>query len=319
MKPSEWPRENLPVIPVELLPELPNKKQQQVNTFGDIARLWLKTKSNQGLRPSTIFMYGEHLKKFLIFAQNTQVTASLVDRFFEHSKSKPHSEAVNVGLVVLKQALKWAYRNGYITKDIADSVQSKRVPTRRRTSTVSHAQYVTLRDAASPKIRTVLTIAYWTGLRSSDIAELKWNDIDFTNGFIRVRPSKTKETRLQATIPMPPSGELYQALKDLKLSADGPCVFPYHNSPWFAGKMLVRHVCNLAKKCGLSGISLHSFRRTFISRAINNGIPTEVAMKMSGISSYETMRHYVVIKESVIAEAGMKIQEIMSEVNTGRL
>jgi len=47
----------------------------------------------------------------------------------------------------------------------------------------------------APHIRAIVTVALHTGMRSGEIRNLQWNDLDFDSGFIIIRDSKNGEPR----------------------------------------------------------------------------------------------------------------------------
>ena len=66
---------------------------------------------------------------------------------------------------------------------------------------MSVKEYLKLCDSALPHLKTILTVAYNTGMRSGELRGLKWSFVDRDKGFIRLPTEVTKE-RKPKVIPM---------------------------------------------------------------------------------------------------------------------
>lgn len=135
------------------------------------------------------------------------------------------------------------------------------------------------------------TVSYWTGMRVSDVAMLRWdpdengegNFVDFLEEIIVVFPRKKAAYRQRLEIPLEP--ELYEALQNHLASRrqDVPWV-----NPMFRWKFLnldgdikdkMRRCCD---KLGLHNHSFHSFRHGFVSRLVNAGVDPITISSMTG-------------------------------------
>jgi integrase len=55
-----------------------------------------------------------------------------------------------------------------------------------------HAEFVVFRANFSAELQPVLTFAYYTGWRKSEILSLKWNQVDLDNRAVKLDPGTTK-------------------------------------------------------------------------------------------------------------------------------
>jgi integrase len=55
-----------------------------------------------------------------------------------------------------------------------------------------HADFVAFRSHFSPELQGVLTFAYYTGWRKSEILTLRWNQVDVDNRIVKLDPGTTK-------------------------------------------------------------------------------------------------------------------------------
>ncbi len=84
-------------------------------------------------------------------------------------------------------------------------------------------EFLRLYEASSSHFKPILLCAYMTGMRRSEIAKLKWKDVDIEDGYIDVAETKNGESR---TIPI--AEALIHKLSDMKKDTRSEFVF---NSP----------------------------------------------------------------------------------------
>ena len=71
-----------------------------------------------------------------------------------------------------------------------------------------------LYEAASSHFKPIILCAYLTGMRRSEIARLRWQDIDFEDRTLCIAETKNDRPR---TIPM--SESLFSTLQDMKMKS----------------------------------------------------------------------------------------------------
>ncbi len=179
---------------------------------------------------------------------------------------------------------------------------------RREARVLEDVQLQWLLDAARghPWMHGLLVLASASGLRRGELLALRWSDVDFTFGSLTVSKS-LEQTKKGLRVKSPKSGkarkltlpsaavETLQAhrheqerlrqsfgadyRKDLDLvfsSPSGEHLKPNTVSP---------AVCDLAARCGLTGIGLHSLRHTHGSQLLSAGVPLPTVSKRLGHSS----------------------------------
>lgn len=166
-------------------------------------------------------------------------------------------------------------------------------------------------------VRDVFCFCAFTGLRYSDAAALRWEDI--RDGSIHVVTLKTADP---LTIPINKyahtiidrykgtRGRILQAstnqaanrlLKDAAMMAqlDRPVRQTFYRGSDRCEEVLLTW----------EAITSHWARRTFVVHALRLGIPAEVVMRFTGHSGYQAMRPYVAIADELKAEAMRKFDE----------
>lgn len=164
------------------------------------------------------------------------------------------------------------------------------------------------------RVRDVFCFCCFTGLRYSDVANLKRPAIK--ENHIEVTTIKT-DKKLQITL-----NDIAKAI--LKKYAKEE--FPYNRAlPVITNQRMNEYLKELGELCEINEpvtlvynkggkrfeevypkyalIGTHTARRTFISNAIQAGIPPQVVMKFTGHSSYASMKPYIEIADKSKAEA----------------
>jgi len=157
-----------------------------------------------------------------------------------------------------------------------------------------------------PEMRLMLLIMLYTGCRGEDAALMKWSHIDLENRTITYTPIKTARKRpVPVTVPIAIC--LYEALCR-KEHDDEIYVLPkvadrYRRNPCGISTDITKLLeasgiktkavdPELRRKRPVVLYSMHSFRHTFCSIAVNAGIPLATVQAIVGHSTSEMTAHY---------------------------
>jgi len=157
-----------------------------------------------------------------------------------------------------------------------------------------------------PEMRLMLLVMLYTGCRGEDAALLKWSHIDFDNRTITYIPIKTARKRpVPVTVPI--AVFLYETLRQ-KEHDDPIYVLPkvadrYRRNPCGISTDITKLLeasgiktktvdPELQRKRPIVLYSMHSFRHTFCSIAVNAGIPLATIQAIVGHSTSDMTAHY---------------------------
>ncbi len=159
--------------------------------------------------------------------------------------------------------------------------------------------------------RTVITIAYWTGLRRSEVFSLEWSDIDFAYEQINVRGETTKSGKARH-IPLHPTlAEHLSGLRSQRMRVAS-------HSPQLHGvsalvcpgslsgkrlKQINRAWSSLTERAGLSDFRLHDVRHDFASRLVMNGTDLYVVRDLLGHSTTKLTERYAHLSPEHLKQA----------------
>jgi integrase len=213
--------------------------------------------------------------------------------------AKNTARTANLAVVIVSAAFNAAVRQGHIQRNPCTALESLRVSGEER-STFSPEQISKLLRAADRDWRGAIMVAYYTGARATDVANMQWHAIDWRNKLIRFTPSKTRKP---VTIPL--HLELEREL--LKKPGIGKAFL----FPSLAGRVtggargLSPQFAAIMKKAGVEGkivsrasgrtfssLSFHSLRHSFNSAMANAGVSQEIRQALTGHSSAEMNKLY---------------------------
>lgn len=127
----------------------------------------------------------------------------------------------------------------------------------------------------------ILNLVWGTGTRNSETRSILIDDIDYTTGILVVKGkySKNREIKLNKTLLDMYRKYLYYRNQ---ISTNDNHLLVSKNGKPMASQNFKDIFTKYAERCGLEGITPHTFRHSFASIMINNGIPIEVVSKLLG-------------------------------------
>ena len=111
----------------------------------------------------------------------------------------------------------------------------------------------------APHLKAIVTVALHTGMRSGEIRNITWNDVDFASGFIIIRDSKNGEAR---HVPM--DSALVDLFRSYPRNAKSDFVFT--NASGDRLGWIQRGFRDALTRAGLSDLHFHDLRHTFASQ-----------------------------------------------------
>ena len=178
---------------------------------------------------------------------------------------------------------------------------------KRRALTSSEVR--SLLDKADPETKLLVQIGAYTGLRISDCATLKWEDVDMDAKVINITPLKTKRHGTKVVIPL--HADLLQALQDTPHTSPYVCE---HNAHDYKSGHIQDRVSKLFEACGIETSEVdaqgkrhvltgfHALRHFFASQLAKSGASIATAQELLGHSSASMSLHYTHSDEESIRE-----------------
>jgi integrase len=111
----------------------------------------------------------------------------------------------------------------------------------------------------APHLRAIVTVALHTGMRSGEIRDLNWRDLDFDSGFLIIRDSKNGEPR---HVPM--DSTVVELFRNYSRTSGAEFVFT--NAAGGRLGWLQHGFRKALVRAGLSDLHFHDLRHTFASQ-----------------------------------------------------
>ncbi len=204
--------------------------------------------------------------------------------------------SVNRKLSTLRTYFKWLVREGKLESSPMKGVKgpkvSKRLPSfaQQKDLEPTRIDIIFTNDFEGMRDRLMFEMFYQTGIRSSELIELK--DVDVSETTIKVLGKRNKERVI------PISKELHELIKryrDLRIEIEiaTPLFFVLKNGKKLYPKFVYRKINNyLTETTNLEKKSPHVLRHTFATHMLNNGAGLEVLKELLGHANLSATQIY---------------------------
>lgn len=271
-----------------------------------------------------------HLKNFrpeLSFAFFDEEGLTEYVRYLREEREMRNS-TIGKQLSFLKWFLRWAFKKGVHQNNAYDNYKPKLKDTQKKIIFLTWEELNKLREFKVPankqaleRVRDVFLFQCFTGLRYSDVFNLRRSDvkgdhIEVTtvktsdsliielNNHSKAILDKYKEVAFEGdkVLPVITNQKMNDYLKELAELAgiDEPVRQTYYKGN--------ERIDEVIPKYALLGT--HAGRRTFICNALALGIPPQVVMKWTGHSDYKAMKPYIDIADDIKANAMSKFNQL---------
>ena len=229
----------------------------------------------------------------------------------------------------LKWYLRWAVKKGYHSNLAFDSFKPKMKNTQKKVIFLTTDELTRIRTLSIPqskqyleRVRDIFLFLCFSGLRYSDVANLKRSDIKPDH--MEITTMKTADSlsielnaqtkailekyadiqfKNDRVLPIITNQKFNTYLKELAQIAgiDEPVRETYYKGN--------ERIDIVTPKYALLGS--HTGRRTFICNALALGIPPQVVMKWTGHSDYKAMKPYIDIADNIKAAAMTRFDNLL--------
>jgi integrase len=168
--------------------------------------------------------------------------------------------------------------------------------------------------------RAIGKLAYYTGLRSCDIAALELSSIDWECDLIRIKQQKTEEP-LELPLTATVGNAIYDYLNEERPSVDCPILFLTQQGPyrgmesaniWRVAARIMEEASIRQSKGDRKGF--HIFRHHLATTLLSHGVPQAVISDALGHASPKSVEAYfsadfVHLKECALSTASFPVPE----------
>lgn len=262
----------------------------------------------------TIKEYVLHVKDFITYCDNNGVNYLSLnkDDVINYLKFLDDQKLSNKSIGTILSSLRCFYSylldNGYINLNIFKLISNPKLE-KKLPSFLSYEEIRIVLDSIdtdnilSIRNKMIIELLYATGIRVSELRNIKINDIDFNNKSIKVFGKGSKE-RIAFF-----GDYAYDAIKLYLDNGELKSEYLILNNK---GKqisvrgieLIIKNVID--KACIKTKVSPHTFRHTFATHMLNNGCPLKSVQELLGHASLSSTEIYTHITDDYIKSEYLK-------------
>ena len=242
------------------------------------------------------YLFNNKIKK-----SPTECSPETINSFIYSSSKKNSSRSQARKISGLKSFFKFLVFEGYLKTSPMSNIESpklgRKLPDILNVEEISHMiSSIDEKDQFGQRNKTIIEILYGTGIRVSELIELKISNIFFKENIIRVLGKGEKERFVPLGIKAKKSINDYidtkRSLQRVDESSNDILILSKY------GKKLTRHMIftlirNISKNCGINKkISPHTFRHSFASHLLKNGADLRSIQLILGHENITTTEIY---------------------------
>ena len=274
----------------------------------------------RGLAANTLSSYRRDLRRYAEFLEQSGVTelgevtellvASFLVRLREGDADHPPLGATSAArtVVAVRGFHKFAVRDGILATDPAAAVKPP-TPAKRLPKALPLADVEAILEAAgaagttlSMRDRALLEVLYGTGARISEAIGLDVDDLDLTDGTVRLRGKGSKERIV-------PVGSYARAAVDAYLVRGRPELVAASTRATSGGALFLNArggrlsrqsawaaLAKAAERAGVTAeVSPHTLRHSFATHLLDGGADVRVVQELLGHASVTTTQVYTLV------------------------
>ena len=216
---------------------------------------------------------------------------------------------VNHELAKLSHILKMAMIKGYVDRNVVALVEKFKLP-EKTPRYLTESEIDKLLDVAQGEyIYPILVTALHTGMRKSELFNLKWRDVDFEQGTVTIQSGDDWHTKNYRSRTIEMTTVLYKTMLQqrrlhMELGVRVDYVFTYREHRI---KYMDATLKKVVKRAELKNVTLHSLRHTFASHLVMGGVSLREVQELMGHRSYETTLQYAHLSEDHVKKQVNKL------------
>ena len=283
------------------------------------------------LSPTTFTRTNIILDKHLFSAFDCylhQINRQSIENYIEKRAQEVKPATVNREFSLLRSILNYAKSLGFLKENPCKGVKELKEPPG-RIRYLTREEICSLLWACDPEtlkqnpynagrsfskllvayLKPIVLVALYTGMRRSEIINLKWEDINFKEKKIFLEKTKNGERRI---IPMPEI--IFKTFKSLPRQLHSNKVFPDIN-----GNMVTAAFERACKRAGISDFRFHDLRHTFASYLTMSGANLRLVQNLLGHKDLRMTIRYSHLSPEHLQEAVNTLEKVLAREEPQKL
>jgi integrase len=278
-------------------------------TLNDWSEKYLKSVQHENTRRR----YASSRSNLVTFLGGETKLAHISAARIEEFKRARHEEKIkastlNRDLRFLAQLLKQAERERFIGRspfDLGKFFQNESKE-RRKPHILTWEEQEKLLSVAPPRIRVLTVLGVETGMRTGEMLNLCWKDVDFLNGTIKVEKSKTQAGIRSVPISALCKSELLR-WRSL-VGEERKWVFPSFSNRRHKLQGGRKAWASALKKAGIPFFPIYYLRHAFASRMTAAGVTSLTIAQLLGHSTTQIVPRYAQVLDENRIDAIRKLE-----------
>ncbi len=256
------------------------------------------------------------LEGFFGDARAVDITAERIEAFVDECRKDGAAfGTIQNRLAALKRMFTLAERKMLINQRPAFPVLDGSKP---RKGFCDPDQFWAIHGALPNDIKPVAEFGYYTGWRKSEIVTMKWDQVDFGGGIVRLWAGTTKndEGRVFPFAAIPALKALLEKQRadtDAAEKATGKKIEWVFHRQGCAIKSFKKAWAVACDKAGVPDRIFHDLRRTAVRNLVRAGVPERIAMMMTGHKTRAVFERYNIVNENDMTEGAIKLAAFLEQ------
>ena len=270
-------------------------------------------KIDKGYSINTIESYKRDLEKFSVFNKDkdiNKINSNDLKNYVKYLNSEGlNDKSISRNISCIKSFYKFLVINKYISDNISDGIYipkvKKSLPSTLSEEDVINLLDIKLTDNYSYRNKAMLELMYATGLRVSELVNLKLQDIDLTNDIIRTFGKGSKER----VIPIGDYAKeylekyLYEYRGSMLKGRQVEYVFLNNHGNGLTRQAFFKIIKRIAKEKRIDKeLSPHTLRHSFATHMLKYGADLRTIQELLGHSDISTTQIYTHISREQLKE-----------------
>ncbi|MFH1434945.1 MAG: site-specific integrase [Pseudomonadota bacterium] len=253
-------------------------------TFDEMSKKYLEWSRVNELSWSRDALSIQHLMKHFGEKSLNEISPFLVEKYKAERRKVVSPRTTNLELACLRHIFSMAIAWGLAYANPVSKVKFFK-ENNQRLRYLTHEEFERLVHESADHLKPFITAAFMTGMRKSELLRLSWPDIDFRNGLIYVRESKSGEGR---QIPM--NAVVRSTMERLKKGSSSEHVFVTHRGERLKDPRIGFE--QAMKRAGIKGANFHTLHHSFASHLVMAGKSLQAVQKLMGHKTYSMTLRY---------------------------
>lgn len=257
--------------------------------FRDAVNSYLLALNLEGRSKATTEYYGYILRRFARRFPKTRIhkirSSDIYTYFAELRDTGLAQSSLNIYLLVIRRFGEWLVEQRYIKANPLHSLRAHSIPWEPVAPFSRVEINLLLKAAVSPLERCTLTLLLDTGMRATELARLRVEDIDLATGMILVHGKGGKQRRVGLN-PIPALA-LVEYLK--ACPGNNGSVWPEN----WDRKNVARTLDGIGRRAGVAPVFPHRCRHTWTTELWRDGVDPFVLKELLGHSSLVMVERYI--------------------------